>query len=98
MDLQTPPTQKEIAALERLIEIARRDTGQSRKVASMLLAWYNARAYGGFDLTDLWGVDEDINADMMRVLGYVGRCRHYPDSLGFDEDFQTIARLWRQPA
>ena len=30
------------AALDRLIGIAQRDTGQSRKVANFLLAWWNA--------------------------------------------------------
>jgi hypothetical protein len=46
------------AALERLIRIANRDTGQSRRVASFLLAWWNAEECGGFDLTDLWGIDD----------------------------------------
>ena len=94
--LQTPPTKKEIASIERLIAVAKRDTGQSREVASLLLAWYNAATYGGFDLTDLWGVDDDIALDMTNVIEYVARSRHYPDALGFDEDFQQSARLWRQ--
>ena len=47
-------------ALERLIDIARGDTGQSRKVANFLLAWWNAEECGGFDLTDVWGVDKSI--------------------------------------
>lgn len=96
MPIEIPPTQFEIGALERLIRIAKNDTGQSRKCASFLLAWYNAGAYGGFDLTDLWGVDTEIKEDMLRVLGYVARCRHYPDTLGYDGDFQKIAKLWRQ--
>jgi len=43
------------AALDRLIQIAKGGTGQSRKVANFLLAWWNAEACGGFDLTDSQG-------------------------------------------
>ena len=35
---------KSRAALERLIQIAQGDTGQSRIVANFLLAWWNAGA------------------------------------------------------
>ena len=31
-----------LEALGRLVAIAQRDTGQSRRVANFLLAWYNA--------------------------------------------------------
>ena len=56
------------AALERLIRIAQADTGQSRKVANFLLAWWNAAECGGFDMTDVWGVDTAIAVDMLRVF------------------------------
>jgi hypothetical protein len=39
------------AALARLIKIAKGDTGQSRRVADFLLAWWNAGSCGSFDLT-----------------------------------------------
>jgi hypothetical protein len=35
------------AALERLIQVAQGDTGQSRIVANFLLAWWNAEECGG---------------------------------------------------
>lgn len=44
---------QEQAALERLIKIAQGDTGQSRRVADFLLAWWNAGDCGSFDLTNL---------------------------------------------
>lgn len=50
------------AALERLVRIAKRDTGQSRRVAEFLLSWWNASNCGGFDLTTMWGVDAQIAA------------------------------------
>jgi len=83
------------AALERLIKIAQRDTGQSRMVAEFLLSWWNAANCGGFDLTTLWGVDTQIAADMVTVFAFVANCRHYPDDLGYSEEFRQIVHAWR---
>ncbi len=86
---------QEKAALDRLLEIAQRDTGQSRIVANFLLAWWNARSCGGFDLTDLWGVDVSIREDMLTVLILAIRQRRYPDDLGYGEQFEALVRAWR---
>jgi hypothetical protein len=59
---------QEQAALERLIKIAQGDTGQSRRVADFLLAWWNAGDCGSFDLTNLWAIDEAIAKDMTTSL------------------------------
>ena len=83
------------AALERLIAIAQSDTGQARRVADFLLAWWNAGECGGFDLTNLWGVDASIAEDMVIVFGYVARANAHPDALGFNVQFQSIVRGWR---
>jgi hypothetical protein len=90
-----PPRHKE--ALERLIQIARRDTGQSRIVANFLLAWWNAAECGGFDLTDLWGLDAAIAADLLMVFALVTVCRHYPDTLGYKKQFEALVHAWRFP-
>lgn len=58
-------------ALTRLISIAKRDTGQSRRVADFLLAWWNAGSCGAFDLTTIWGVDSEIAADMVTIFGAI---------------------------
>jgi hypothetical protein len=52
MDLTTPDQQAAWLALERLLRIARGDTGQSRRVANFLLAWHNAEENGGWDPVD----------------------------------------------
>ncbi len=83
------------AALERLIAIAQSDTGQARRVADFLLAWWNAAECGGFDLTTLWFVDRLIADDMVIVFSYVARANAYPDTLGFNAEFQSIVRGWR---
>ena len=50
MDLTTKDQQDCWNALERLLRIARKDTGQTRRVASFLLAWHNTEENGGWDL------------------------------------------------
>jgi len=83
------------AALERLLAIAIRGTGQSRRVADFLLAWWNAGQCGGFDFTTMWGCDSAIVVDMTRVFAYVGHNRHYPDNLGYGRQFEAVVREWR---
>jgi hypothetical protein len=92
-----PPTNAELEALRRLIQIAQRDTGQSRRVADFLLAWWNAGSCGGFDLTTLWGVDRTIADDMTIVFGLIARIHQYPPHLdpAFDAEFRAIAEAWR---
>jgi len=86
---------KSRAALERLIEIAQSDTGQSRIVANFLLAWWNAQECGGFDLAEVWGVDTDIALDMLRVFALVAERHQYPDNMGYGTQFEAIVRAWR---
>lgn len=83
------------AALERLLVIASRGTGQSRRVADFLLAWWNAGTCGGFDFTTMWGCDTAIVNDMVIVFAYVGHNANYPDTLGYADQFKTIVRAWR---
>ena len=88
-------TADELAALERLIAHARGDSGQSRRVADFLLAWWNCGSCGAFDLTSLWALDTDIVADMTTVFGLIGRVHRYPDSLGYEAEFKAIVQAWR---
>lgn len=88
-------TDEQKAALERLLSIAASDTGQSRRVANFLLAWWNATDCGGFDLTDLWAVDSEIAADMLTIFALLATCCSYPDSFGYAREFETIVRDWR---
>ncbi|CAB3743289.1 DUF7673 family protein [Achromobacter kerstersii] len=84
-------------SLNRLIEIARRDTNQSKRVADFLLAWWNATSCGGFDLADLWSVDKEIYDDMSSVIALVRRSRSYPDTLTtpVHEAFKELVKIWR---
>jgi hypothetical protein len=89
-------TEIERAALDRLIEHARRNTGQSRRVADFLLAWWNAGSCGKYDITTAWGCDVDIIEDMIVVFAYASRNSVYPDKLdGYEEQFVAIVNEWR---
>jgi hypothetical protein len=87
-----------LEALGRLCAIARRDTGQSRRVANFLLAWHNTAENGGWDPTDLWNVDTAIACDMLTVLQLASDSRKYPGDLGFEPEISAIWQLWRGPA
>lgn len=87
----------EQAALERLIEIADGNSGQSGYVADFLLAWWNADECGGFDLTKLWSLDTAIAADVVTVTGLISRVHQYPDTLGYKARFDQLIRAWRKP-
>jgi ParB family chromosome partitioning protein len=82
MDLSTPDQQDAWLALERLLRIARQDTGQARRVANFLLARYNAEENGDWDPVDLWSVDTAIADDMLLVVRLIRDSHCYPDALG----------------
>jgi hypothetical protein len=90
-------TVEEMAAIDRLVKIALGSTGQSRRVANFLLAWWNATDNGGFDFTDLWNVDLEIAQDMLVVFALIANCRHYADHYGFEAEFRQLVMMWRQP-
>ena len=91
-----------LASLHRLLAIAATDTGQSSRVANFLLAWWNAAACGGFDLTDLWAVDTAIADDMLVVIQFIARRREAPAAYDLTAEFERLAQHWRptrqQPA
>ncbi|MBP8937197.1 MAG: hypothetical protein KBG72_01815 [Agrobacterium sp.] len=88
-------TDHERASFERLLKIARSDTGQSRRVAAFILAWWNAGGLGGFDLADLFGVDQAIAADMGTVFVCLGRQSEafYPNE--YRTEIEAIIEAWR---
>lgn len=84
------------SAMIRLLKIANTDTGQGRRVADFLLSWWNASTFGGFDLTDLWGVDNVIAEDMLTIIQFIHNNHgYYPNNYGFKPQFLEIIKLWR---
>jgi hypothetical protein len=95
MDLSKMNDRAGREALERLLRIARHDTGQARRVANFLLAWHNAEENGGWDPVDMWNVDAAIAGDMLTVMRLISESHRYPDGLGFSEEIASVWRLWR---
>lgn len=85
------------AALERLIDLARSDTGQARRAANFLLAWWDGGTWGHFPITDLFGVDRAIAADMATVFSFLGQHGGavYADAFGFREAMADLVERWR---
>ena len=73
------------ATPERLLRIVQAETGEWGITAESLLSWWNARNCGRFDLTWLWEVDPQTEADELKVIGFVVGCRPYSDDLACGE-------------
>jgi hypothetical protein len=82
-------------AFEKLLNVAHEDSGQGRRVASFILAWWNANVHGGFDLTDLADLDPHVCEDMIAVFTWIARERtlSYPDD--YKHEIVEIIRMWR---
>jgi hypothetical protein len=81
--------------LERLFTLAKGHTGQSQIARNFLLAWYNGRAHGGFDLSDLFCVDKQIAEDMLTVFAHLARrgTAAYPNAFGYGDAIQKLAAM-----
>ena len=84
-------------ALDRLVELACSDTGQSARVRNFLLAWWNAKDCGGFDIADLFAVDREIAADMATLFAFLGQYPGaiYPDSFNLRDEMAELVAQWR---
>jgi hypothetical protein len=82
-------------ALLRLLDVAAGNTGQSRRLADFLLAWWNAGSCGAFDITSTWGLDRALAVDVVTVFALAVHSGSYPDTLGYAELFERVIRQWR---
>jgi hypothetical protein len=82
-------------ALEKLLNVARADTGQARRVANFLLAWWNADALGGFDLADLFAVDREVSEDMATIFTYLAREEDAVYPTDYRGEIEEIIKRWR---
>ena len=84
-----------LAAVARLLAIAKTNSGQARRVADFLLAWHNAEENGGWNPVDLWQLDTGIAQDILLVTALIAVEHKYPDDLGFAPEIADIWKLWR---
>ncbi|PYE39126.1 hypothetical protein DFI02_1312 [Rhizobium sp. PP-F2F-G20b] len=85
-------------ALEKLLNIAHQDTGQGKRVANFLLAWWNAEVHGGFDLTDLANVDRDVADDMATIFTWLARVDDLAYRTDYRSEIEQIIAHWRPQA
>jgi len=86
------------AAFERLLDVARGDTGQSRRVAAFVLAWWNADSHGGYDLSDLFAVDRIIAADMVQVFSWLATRANAEYPTAYRVEIEGVIQKWRPEA
>lgn len=89
MDLETR------FAFERLLDLARSDTGQARKAADFVLGWWNQASLGRFDMTDLFALDRDMAMAMATVFSWLAQ---QPDAVyptEYRAEIEAIIQEWR---
>ncbi|WP_454888842.1 DUF7673 family protein [Sphingobium indicum] len=85
------------SAIARLVDLAKSDTGQARRAANFLLAWWDGTSWGDFAIADLFGVDHDVAADMATVFTFLGQHDGaiYADAFGLRDEMAALAEQWR---
>src|SRR3546814_2400694 len=69
------------------------DTGQSRRVANFLLAWWNGEDCGHFPLADLFGVDATIATHITTIVGFLGQQDRKSTRLNSVTNAHLVCRL-----
>lgn len=83
------------SSLEHLVTLAERDLEQSCKVANFLLAWWSASENGGFDLADLYSLNQESAIACSVVFSWVAQHGAIPHALGYEARFKALALKWR---
>jgi hypothetical protein len=83
------------SAFERLLTLAKRETGQARQVTNFILAWWNAESLGGFDLADLFGVDDTLALDMALVFSWLATQQSAVYPTEYRADIEGLIEEWR---
>lgn len=84
-----------LAAVARLLVIAKANSGQARRVADFLLAWHNAEENGGWNPVDLWQLDTGIAQDILLGTAFIAVEHKYPGDLCFVPEIAEVWNLWR---
>ena len=66
-------TKAELAALERIFDLAEGHGGGAARARNLLCAWWNAAELGGFDFADLWTFDERNLEAALIVIQLIAR-------------------------
>lgn len=80
-------------ALERLLDMAQRDHGGSRRCAEFLLSLWNGETFKA-DLQDLLFIDEQPHKDMIEVFQYLYKNNMQLESLVSEASMRPILAAW----
>ena len=87
--------QRTRVAFERLLTIAHSDTGQARRVADFILAWWNPYSLGRFDITDVFTLDRAIAQDMATVFSYMANLSNAEHPVEYRAEIEKLIAFWR---
>jgi hypothetical protein len=83
-------------AIGRLIDVAKSDTEQAKRVADFLLAWWDGGEWGHFPILHLCNCDAVISEDMVIVMAHLAQVSTvYADTWGYREEMGSLVEEWR---
>lgn len=81
-------------SLTKVCLVAQTDTSGGRCCGKLILAWLDAKKYGGWDPTDLWVLDDELKGHVIRALTVLGQANgHYPDRF-IPNGIKNVIRIW----
>lgn len=82
------------AALDRLLTMAKGDTGGAKLVADFLLNWWDG-AHGAWTMVDITNVDPETSEDMLTIIAFLAQSGvHYADTWGRKNDMAVLMEMW----
>lgn len=84
-------------AIERLLVIARGDTGQSSRAADFLLAWWSGNELGHFPILHLCNCDAIVGEDMLVIMAYLTQeSTVYANAWGYENEMRALVEQKRR--
>lgn len=83
-----------IAAIRVLIRSATTGERDAEPVAAFLMAWYDPITYGGFNIQDLWDMDESARNAAAVLFAWLSENRATPQDLELEMVFEAIGSRW----
>lgn len=93
MEARSVHTQPGLRCIKRLLQIAERDTGGSRRVASVLLSLWSGDSFR-CDLQSLLYLDRNLLHQILLLIAYLHRHGLQLDCLVSQEEMNPILEMW----
>ena len=93
MEARGAQSQPGLASIKRLLQIAERDTGGSRRVASVLLSLWSGDAFR-CDLQSLLYLDGNLLHQILLLIAYLHQQGLQLESLLSQEEMNPILEMW----